>query len=92
MRSFLRNCENIRTLESQMKRAGPIPRSHQRAAINKPSSTAGKAVSAPPKQLPDNWGKLEIPDDLPEFNGDPVSSAFSEETLAFFKNRPKIAK
>lgn len=40
-----------------------------------------RALATKAMGLPKDWGKLDIPDDLPEFNCDPISSAFSEETL-----------
>ena len=40
-------------------------------------------------ELPKDFGKLDIPDDLPYFNCDPESSAFSEETKQFFEDEKK---
>jgi|GEM_PF-7092210 hypothetical protein len=40
-------------------------------------------------ELPKDFGKLDIPDDLPSFNCDPESSAFSEETIQFFEDENK---
>jgi len=37
-------------------------------------------------ELPKDFGKLDIPDDLPSFNCDPESSAFSEDTKQFFED------
>lgn len=35
--------------------------------------------------IPKDFGKLDIPDDLPPFNCDPETSAFSEETIKLLK-------
>ena len=40
-------------------------------------------------ELPKDFGKIDIPDDLPSFNCDPESSAFSEETIQFFEDENK---
>jgi predicted nucleic acid-binding Zn ribbon protein len=49
---------------------------HKRQTLEQLRALAMKAFG-----LPEDWGKLDIPADLPEFNCDPESSAFSEETL-----------
>ena len=40
-------------------------------------------------ELPKDFGKLDIPDDFPEFDCNPESSAFTEETKQFFKDEQK---
>jgi hypothetical protein len=40
-------------------------------------------------ELPKDFGKIDIPDDLPSFNCDPESSAFSEDTKQFFEDENK---
>ena len=41
--------------------------------------------------FPENWGKLESRGDHPEFNCDPRSSAFSEETIEQLREQAREA-